>query len=170
MSFRHNPVVELAHQLVRRNRYPSPGASGGYGAISRSSERCDNGSIAGRARQKYKIERSEDCLEIGLVGTSIYRSQFLQEHPLPAVSLENLDRPLYRNFRLGDRKFRAVSEQIEVEGRVYVVRIAKPMDDESEAFVSFRRYLLWTGFFLVLIAYAVGYPLSRRVMAGNQIR
>jgi hypothetical protein len=113
---------------------------------------------------KYKIERSEDYLEIGLGGTSIYRSQFLQEHPLPDVSLADLDRPRYRNFKLGNSRFRAVSEQIEIEGRVYVVRIAKHMDEESEALTSLRKYLLVIGTFLLLIAYAVGNRLSRRAL------
>jgi hypothetical protein len=120
--------------------------------------------------EKYRIERSEDYLEIGLCGASIYRSRFLQEHPLPGVSLSDLDRPRYRNFKLGNRRFRAVSEQIEVEGRVYAVRIAKPMDEENEALTSLRRYLLVTGSFLLLIAYAVGNRLSRRIVPENQIR
>jgi hypothetical protein len=119
--------------------------------------------------ERYKIEHSEDFLEIGLGASSIYRSQFLLQHPLPAISLADSDRPLYRNLKLGNRRFRAVSEQIDVDGRVFLVRIAKPMDEESEMLASVRRYLLWTGSFLFLIAYAIGYRLSHRVMAGRKI-
>jgi hypothetical protein len=50
------------------------------------------------------------------------------------------------------------------------VRIAKPMDEEDEALTSLRRYLLVTGSFLLLIAYAVGNRLSRRIVPENQIR
>ena len=42
----------------------------------------------------YKIERSQDYLQISdASGNSIYRSRFLEEHPLPPLSLDDLTVP-----------------------------------------------------------------------------
>lgn len=112
--------------------------------------------------ERYKIDRSQDCLQItDANGSSIYRSAFLAEHPLPPVSLEHLDRPLYQNRKLGGERFRFINEQVEVSGRVLVVRIGRAMRKESQALDDFRRYLLWFTGLLLLVA-SVGYRLSGR--------
>jgi heavy metal sensor kinase len=116
--------------------------------------------------EDYKIERSEDYLQItDASGSSIYRSRFFEEHPLPRVSPDELDRPLYENRKLGHERFRLLSEQIDVSGRVYIVRIGHPMHEELETLDDFRRYLLWFAPILLLAASAGGYWLSRRALA-----
>ena len=116
--------------------------------------------------EDYKIERSEDYLQIsGAKGDFIYRSQFLEEHPLSRVSLDDLDRPLYESRKLGHERFRVLSKQIEVDGRVYVVRIGHPMHEELETLDAFRGYMLWFAPLLLLGASVGGYWLSRRALA-----
>ncbi len=117
-----------------------------------------------------RIERSEDYLQITeSSGNSIYRSRFFeehpQEHPLPPRSLDELDRPLYENRKLGHERFRLLSEQIDISGRVYIVRIGHPMHEEIETLDDFRQYLLWFAPLLLLGASAGGYWLSRRALA-----
>jgi heavy metal sensor kinase len=114
----------------------------------------------------YKIERSQDYLQISdASGNSIYRSRFLEEHPLPPLSLDDLDRPLYENRRLGHERFRFLSQQIDVSGRLFMVRIGHPMHEETETLDAFRVYLLWFAPLLLLGASAGGYWLSRRALA-----
>jgi len=116
----------------------------------------------------FNIERSRDYLQISEVGGSlIYCSRFLAEHPLPSLSLDDLDRPLYQNRKLGQRRFRFLSKQIEVNGREYVVRIGRPMDQESAALDALRAYLLWFAPLLLLLASIAAYWLSRRALLGR---
>jgi heavy metal sensor kinase len=116
--------------------------------------------------EDYKIERSEDYLQISdASGNSIYRSRFLDEHPLPPVSRDDLDRPIYENRKLGHERFRFLSRQIDAGGRVYTIRIGRPMHEESETLEAFRGYLLWFSPLLLLAASAGGYWLSRRALA-----
>lgn len=116
--------------------------------------------------EDYKIERSEDYLQIAdASGNTIYRSRFLEEHPLPALSPDELDRPLYESRKLGHEPFRLLSKQIETGGRVYAVRIGHPMHEELETLDAFRVYLLWFAPLLLLAASAGGYWLSRRALA-----
>jgi heavy metal sensor kinase len=98
-------------------------------------------------------------------GNTLYRSHFFEEHPLPPLPFDDLDRPLYQNRRLGHERFRLLSEQMDVSGRVYVVRIGHPMHEETETLDAFRGYLLWFAPLLLLAASAGGYWLSRRALA-----
>ena len=51
----------------------------------------------------YRIDRSQDYVQISDAdGNSIYRSQFLEEHPLPPVSLNQLSKPRHQHRRLGE--------------------------------------------------------------------
>jgi heavy metal sensor kinase len=116
--------------------------------------------------EDYRIESSEDYLQISdASGNSIYRSRFFEEHPLPPLAPEDLDRPLYQNRKLGHERFRLISKQIEVSGRVFIVRIGHPMHEEMETLDAFRGYLLWFAPLLLLAASAGGYWLSRRALA-----
>jgi heavy metal sensor kinase len=116
--------------------------------------------------EDYKIESSEDYLQINDAGgNTLYRSHFFEEHPLPPLPFDDLDRPLYQNRRLGHERFRLLSEQMDVSGRVYVVRIGHPMHEETETLDAFRGYLLWFAPLLLLAASAGGYWLSRRALA-----
>ena len=116
--------------------------------------------------EDYKIERSEDYLQISdSSGNSIYRARFLEEHPLPAVSVDQLARPHYQNRKLGRQRFRLISQKMQVDARVYIVQIGHPMHEENETLDDFRKYLLWFAPLLLLAASAVGYWLSRRALA-----
>jgi heavy metal sensor kinase len=116
--------------------------------------------------EDYKIERSEDYLQIiDAGGIALYRSRFLEEHPLPPLSPGELSRPRYENRRLGRQRFRVISQQMDVSGRAYLVQIGHPMHEEIETLDDFRRYLLWFAPLLLLGASAVGYWLSHRALA-----
>ena len=116
--------------------------------------------------EDYKIERSEDYLQISEAsGNSIYRSRFLEEHPLPQLAPDQLTKPRYETRRLGRHRFRVVSQKMDVNGRVYIVQIGHPLHEEIETLDAFRKYLLWFAPLLLLGASAGGYWLSRRALA-----
>ena len=116
--------------------------------------------------EDYKIERSEDYLQISdASGNSIYRSRFFEQHPLPLLSLDELDRPLYQNRRLGHEHFRLLSKQVDAGGLLYLVRIGHPLEEEIETLDAFRGYMLWFAPLLLLAASVGGYWLSRRALA-----
>lgn len=116
--------------------------------------------------EDYKIERSEDYLQIiDAGGNAVYRSRFLEEHPLPLISRDQLSKPRYENRRFGHARFRLISELMDVDGRVYLVQIGHPMHEEMETLHDFRAYLFWFAPLLLLVASAVGYWLSRRALA-----
>ena len=117
----------------------------------------------------YKIDRSRDYVQVSDAGGNIiYHSRFLEEHPLPALSLDDLDRPIYENRKLGQERFRFLSKQLEVNGRTYIVRIGRPMREESATLDAVRSFLLWVTPVLLLAASAAGYWLSRRMLPKPQ--
>ncbi len=114
----------------------------------------------------YKIESSEDYFQLSeATGDLIYRSHFLQEHPLPALNLDQLKEPDYKNRELGKQFFRIMSQRIEVGGHVFIVQIASSLDEETETLDAFRRYLLLFAPLLLLAASGVGYWLSHKALA-----
>ncbi len=116
----------------------------------------------------YRTRHSQDFLQVtDSGGNLIYRSQFLAEHPLPPFSLDDPERPFYQSLKLGPERLRLISEQVEVNGRIYFVRIGHPMQQEFEAVIAARSNLLWLAPLLLLIAAAGGYWLNRR--AANQL-
>ncbi len=116
--------------------------------------------------QNFKIERSRDYLQISeLAGNLIYRSQFFVEHPLPAISPEDLDRPFYSIYKLGSDRVRLISEPVDVAGRSYVVRVGHLMNEEYETLMDLRRTMLWYGFFVFLIGSATSYWINRRMLS-----
>lgn len=113
----------------------------------------------------YKIERSRDYVQITDAGGNIiYRSRFLEQNPLPSLSLDDLDRPIYENRKLGQERFRFLSKQLEANGRTYIVRIGRPMREESATLDAVRSFLLWFTPVLLLAASVAGYWLSRRML------
>jgi heavy metal sensor kinase len=116
--------------------------------------------------EDYKIERSEDYVQISDArGNSIYRSRFLEENPLPPLSLDQLEKPRYENPELGRQRFRLLSEKLDVSGHVYIVQVGHSLDEEIETLDAFRGYLLMFAPLLLLGASGVGYWLSRRALA-----
>jgi len=116
--------------------------------------------------EHYKIEHSRDCVQISdSAGNFIYRSRFLEEHPLSPIALGDSDRPIYQSRRLMNERFRFINAQMDVGGRVFTVRIGRSMRDESDTLDDFRRYLFWLTPILLLIVSTIGYRLSRRALA-----
>ncbi|MGA8065416.1 MAG: hypothetical protein WB951_24705, partial [Candidatus Sulfotelmatobacter sp.] len=65
--------------------------------------------------EDYKIERSEDYLQISDAGGHfIYGSRFFDEHPLPTLSLIQLKKPRYEIRKLGKLPFRILSEKMDI--------------------------------------------------------
>jgi len=116
--------------------------------------------------EAYKIERSEDYLQISdASNSSIYRSRFLDEHPLPAIALDDLRKPRYQTRRLDRVPFRILSERMQVNGQFFIVRICASLDEEIETLDAFRKYLLMFAPILLLAASAIGYWMSRKALA-----
>ena len=119
--------------------------------------------------EHYKIERSRDYLQISdAAGNLIYRSRFFREHPLPPLSFDDLDRPIYENRKLGEERFRFLNKQLDVNGRTYILRIAHPMHEESATLNAIQGDVLWFAPLLLLLASAAGYWLSRRTLPNPQ--
>ena len=116
--------------------------------------------------EDYNIERSEDYLQISdASGQFIYRSRFLDEHPLPELSIIQLQEPRYEIRKLGNLPFRILSEKMELDGRIFIVQIGSNLDEEVETLDAFRKYLLMFAPILLLAASAVGYWLSRKALS-----
>ena len=114
----------------------------------------------------YRIDRSEDFVRISDAnGNAIYHSEFLDQHPLPEISLDRLRKPRYQVRKLDGQPYRILSEKMEIDGRVFVVQIAASLDEEIETLEAFRKYLLMFAPLLLLAASGVGYWLSRKALA-----
>jgi heavy metal sensor kinase len=115
--------------------------------------------------ETYVLEHSGDYLQVYAGnGEWIYRSAFLQEHPLPPVE-PNLVRRAFEDRRLGGKSFRFITQMLRLNGRTYTVQSGMPSKDVVQALSSFRLYLLMFAPLLFLIAAAGGYWLSRRALA-----
>jgi heavy metal sensor kinase len=116
--------------------------------------------------EDYNIERSEDYVQISDgSGRFIYRSRFLDEHPLPTLSLNQLQKPRYERRKLGKLPFRILSERMDLNGHIFIVQIGSNLDEEVETLDAFRKYLLTFAPILLLAASAVGYWLSRKALS-----
>jgi heavy metal sensor kinase len=113
----------------------------------------------------YVIEHSGDYLQIrDGQGNWIYRATFLKAHNLPAISAAQLQKPLYEDRRLNHRPFRFMSEQIDINGRQFIVQTGLPEGDTLATLVLFRRYLVMVAPFMLFVAAGFGYWLSRRAL------
>lgn len=116
--------------------------------------------------ETYVLEHSGDYLQIqDEQGDWIYRSSFLQQHNLTAMSAKQLTKSSYEDRGVGGRSFRFLSESIKIHGRDFVIQTGVPVNDILRTLSSFRRYLLIFAALILLAASAVGYWLSRRALA-----
>jgi two-component system, OmpR family, heavy metal sensor histidine kinase CusS len=114
--------------------------------------------------ETYLLEHSGDYLELYEEGGQlIYRSRFLQTHPV-TMPLGEFGEPVFRNLWLTGRPFRFTVQRLAVNGRVYRAITGIPMDDEVETLHLFRTYLLMFAPLLFLVAAGGGYWLSRRAL------
>jgi heavy metal sensor kinase len=117
-------------------------------------------------KQAYVLEHSGDFLQIrDEAGNWIYRSSFLKEHNLPAVSLMQDRKFTYEDRTLGKQPLRFLSAAIEVKGHHFVIQTGVPEDDILSTLSGFTSSLLVFAMLMLLAASAVGYWLSRRALA-----
>jgi heavy metal sensor kinase len=116
--------------------------------------------------ETYVLEHSGDYLQIqDEQGDWIYRSSFLEQHNLPALTASQWQKASYENRRVGGRSFRFLSDRVEVYGRRFIVQTAVPEGDILRTLRLFKQYLLIFAGLMLLAASAVGYWLSRRALA-----
>src|SRR6202171_5297870 len=116
--------------------------------------------------ETYALEHSGDYLQIqDEQGDWIYRSSFLQQHNLPALTASQWQKASYENRRAGGRSLRFLRSRREVYGRRFIVQTGVPEGDILTTLRLFKQYLLIFAGLMLLAASAVGYWLSRRALA-----
>jgi heavy metal sensor kinase len=97
-------------------------------------------------------------------GRLIYRSEFLEQHPLGLAPL-NRRRHVYADRWLDGHPFKFTAQTIVIAGHSYTVEMGVPSNDVVETLSRFRSYLLMFAPVALLIAAGGGYWLSRRALA-----
>ncbi|MGO9087703.1 MAG: sensor histidine kinase [Candidatus Sulfotelmatobacter sp.] len=116
--------------------------------------------------ETYTLEHSGDYLQLYADNSAlIYRSAFLQAHPVTLADSEQTSRSFSRNLRIARRPFRFMVQKLEANGHVYTATIGVPTEDVVETLDLFRSYLLMFAPLLFLVAAGGGYWLSRRALA-----
>jgi len=116
--------------------------------------------------ETYVLEHSGDYLDLHAEnGELIYRSTFLEKHPLTLAAPERIGRADFQNRRMEGRHLRFLLQRVEVNGHVYSVAMGAPTEDLVETLGLFRSYLLMVAPLLFLVAAAGGYWLSRRALS-----
>jgi len=113
----------------------------------------------------YLQEHSGDYLELYADnGALIYRSAFLQTHPVK-LSAESGNRPVFEDLSIAGRAFRFTRQTLEANDHVFTATTGVPTQDVVETLALFRSYLLMFAPFVLLVAAGGGYWLSRRALA-----
>src|SRR6266567_143232 len=116
--------------------------------------------------ETYAMEHSGDYLELHADdGQLIYRSSFLEAHPLALVSPDLVKRPFTKSRKIAGHPFRFLLQKLNVNGHVFTVEMGIPADDAVATLHWFRFYLLLFAPLLLLVAAGGGYWLSRRALA-----
>jgi len=116
--------------------------------------------------ETYLLEHSGDYLELHAEdGALIYRSSFLEKHPVTLAAPGQADQAISRNLSLGGRPFRFRAQKLEANAHVYTAITGVPTDDVVETLSLFRTYLLMFAPLLFLAAAGGGYWLSQRALA-----
>ena len=116
--------------------------------------------------ETYVLEHSGDYLELHAEhGELLYRSAFLQSHPLDLTSSRRFSRPGSHNLRIDGQPFRFTLQRIEANGHVYTATMGIATDDVVETLDLFGSYLLAFAPLLFLVAAGGGYWLSRRALS-----
>jgi heavy metal sensor kinase len=119
-----------------------------------------------QAEQAYARGHAGDYLQIETSdGQTIYRSAFLEAHPLTALDSEFGGRFLLGDRTLDGKPFRFITTKIATNGRVYRIASGALIDDVVETMSRFRLYLLMFAPLVLLAAAGGGYWLSRRALA-----
>jgi heavy metal sensor kinase len=113
----------------------------------------------------YKFEHAGDYLQIqDEHGNWLYRSSFFKDRNVAAIGPSQLQGRVIADQRLGRRPFRILRENLDINGRHYIVQTAIREGDVLETLSYFRRYLLLFAPLVLLAASAGGYWLSRRAL------
>jgi len=116
-------------------------------------------------QETYSLEHSGDYLELWAENRQlIYRSAFLQSHPLTQAASAALIRERGR-LRLAGRPFRFLVQSFEANGHTYTATIGASSDDVVETLALFRSYLLMFAPLILAAAAGGGYWLSRRALS-----
>jgi heavy metal sensor kinase len=117
------------------------------------------------AAEAYLLEHSGDYLELSAEnGQLIYRSSFLQSHPV-TMPAGTFDKPTFRSRWMAGRPFRFTVEKLSANGHSYRAITGVPMDEEVDTLRLFRTYLFMFAPLLFLVAAGGGYWLSRRALS-----
>jgi heavy metal sensor kinase len=115
--------------------------------------------------ERYAVAHTGDYLQIYAGNQQwLYRSSILQEHDLASPE-PGAARRAYKNLWLGGKPVRFITQRVEVNGSGYTVQAGALIDDVLETLALFRLYLLFFAPFVLLLAAAGGYWLSRRALA-----
>jgi heavy metal sensor kinase len=113
----------------------------------------------------YGHEHAGDFLAVyDQSGEPIYRSPFLQQHPI-ARRPDQLTRPVFRTRRINGEYFRFLFAKLNVDERVYTVEMGASADDAVETLQLFRSYVLVFALALLLVSTGVGSWMSRKALA-----
>ncbi len=122
--------------------------------------------LQAQLKENYEVEHARDYMQINdLHGDLIYRSQLYPQQSLPSITPDEMDHPIYEDYRSGSDHFRMASEEIEVAGRGYIFSIARPMNQELDTLSAVRKHLLRVNAFVLIVAAGGGYWMSRRATA-----
>lgn len=114
----------------------------------------------------YGREHSGEYLQVyGGNGVWVYRSAFLQKHPLAPVEPSAAGANSFENRKLGKRHLRFVTRRLQPNGQDLTVQTGISVEDARDTLEAFRAYLLMLAPFLLLVAAGGGYWLSRRALA-----
>jgi heavy metal sensor kinase len=116
--------------------------------------------------EEYSAEADGDYLQIrDADGHWLYRSPLLTKQEFPPVTPAVPGKPSFQDIRLGDNRFRFVSEGINVHGRSMVVQFGASIEQEITTLNHFRNSLLAFAPGLLLLAGLVGYGMSRKALS-----
>jgi heavy metal sensor kinase len=122
--------------------------------------------LRGAVTEEYSSEAGGDYLQItDADGNWVYRSHAFSQQGIPAVSPNQLRKPVRKDAQFGGKPFRLMSKRIDVRGRAYTVQTAASNQEEVETLERFRSYLLMFAPLLLLTAGCLGYWLSRRALS-----
>lgn len=116
--------------------------------------------------EAYLLEHSGDYLELYAENNALlYRSSFLQSHPVSLVPHGRFGKPVFRSEWIAGHPFRFTAQRLIANGHSYTATTGIPMDDEVETLGLFRTYLLMFAPLLFLVAAGGGYWLSGRALS-----
>jgi heavy metal sensor kinase len=116
--------------------------------------------------EAYVIEHSGDFLQIiDSEGNWIFRADSLENNSITPANPATVKEPSYQDHQLDGRPFRFITSRIEVNGRVYAMQTAVPMDQMLRTLSLFRRYLWVFAPLLLLAAASGGFWLSRKALS-----